>query len=977
MNDVPLDRLTHDIVQNAYKDLHALLDSLSDLAPEDRTSKLLDFTMKTRHRYARLTVAVRWFMSYSAFHDSARAARELALNRSGVFQTNADVLCHISAFVKSAALHHTAVQEAAEVFGASAFFARIPRVIETGIGLDLSANAHELRDSEKDFLKSSKELTAEATERLRAVTRYAVSSILPAGVCIMASAVNVHDDPCVRVGIPGAWTGDIVLNSLKADEAYFRLLRFNIIVDAHPDAPGDLHVPWREREAAFALREHREALRQMLEDRMAFEANHAQQSGDSENRLRKSMCSLVEAMSYDCAGKLALDHVRAQASALLMQNAWKPAGLALSGVGSQAADDRPVRLRYWQKSYMKSALSVVMRNEVSSEKWDGTILHVEHENATEKNLPSSVRVRSVYMEGLLLDTCRARAANELERLRKLCTAHLPEHVSAHVMVRNGTSAVLGISFDGHGLGLSFGISSVSGAYTMRVLGTTLLARHGSESKAVVFRKHVWEGERFFIRGLRDANKAVLDLIHRAFELLRVRSAMTSSCAIGAGALPKWPPGPASVEAPEETSSGRRVLPPLMPLDKKRPNRFLSLVSVAQDDDEVYIHPGSSAAKRARSLPMHYSLSASGDAFIEGRRPEGIKVPEWSHGLLGSASRMADWAEIRHAVLLRMRRDNLLRELEDFKLASAIDGDYSLRSPYYCPLKIKTSPLELDGAALALLDNEAWQIQLTLTDDIFDEDPLRGRIICYSSKRRLLTYTYSTVSRQTLKRFAMDLLRTRTTAALLQAFSDTDSTQYKVATRFPLYIQVKAHGILFSVGTSGYGLVQVDATPAFSTLSTHVIPFMEEVLQASGKEMGQTLSGLLELSVPVANMLHSLVRKAPAISRVKFSTALRARLIIMVKSHKRPCALEVDMTRGSDKIVLSDYQRYMIHSQKNAAATQQAIPIPNWEGAVNGLVAKGFAEKGASSAAVQVPMRTLAQCLVAILKASQLKSPGRQ
>lgn len=974
IEDVALSRLAHDVVQNTYKEMHALLDSLTDLAPEARRGKLVEFTLEVRHRFARLLVAVRWFMSYSAFHGSAQVTKKMASTRSGVLTNNADILWRISAFVKGVAAHPSAVAEATEILGASAFFARFPRIIESLLGLDASAGINKLDDPEKDGPQSQGDLTAEAVERLRVTTLYVVENSLPSGVAVINTSVE-PDNAAVRIGVPGAWTADVILDRLRVDDALLLLLRFRILVGGHPDALGQLYTPWRAHDTPMKLHEEQSVpIRQMIGDRMGWALRDAE-AIDKANRMKSAFLCLSRAMSLECAGKIAMEHIRQQASSLTYQSSWKTGALSLSGVGSEAGDGVPVRIRYWPKSHMKASLAVYLSNPDDFHTLETGILQFEHDpKLPGSTLPNLIQLQSIHVEHVLLDTCRIRAQFELRQLEKFCNARVARFIETRVTSRSCSSSALDVTFDGHGPGLSFGISFKSGGFFVRSHGMVSLAQTGTHSLAVEFRTCLWTGERFFAKNpLMTMKSTSVDLIKKASCLLRCAAALENSCAIDAGFIPAWPPGDSFVEKPEETKGGKRIIPPFMAVDRKRPRRFLTLCSVANEDDEVYFQPGLSVSKRARSLPMHFSISPKeNQAFIEGRRPEGVEVPLWCKGLHADASSMADWAEVRHAAEIRMRRDNILRQLEGAKLATVVDGDYSLRSPHVSQINMKSSPLDVESAVLVIRGDEGWQIQLTLTNDIFDATNLRGQSVSYFPGKRLLTFSYSVFSTTTLRWFCRDFVRATNSAAVVIGLSNESNT-YSVRRREPSLVEVDAFDVKLSIGVRSQSF-QMEVTPPKPLITAHLIPLLEEVMQASGNQAGRTLAQLLELSLPVGLAIQAAAQDEPEMFRVKFSTALRARFVVRFKPPQPSFALDIDAREGFNGVVVMDVYRGLALTQGgNNAYAHQFKPIPMWELLLKKVVAKKLGTSIHGGAALRVRMSVLNSIIVAIVRNLQTQA----
>lgn len=288
--DVPFTKLTHEITQLVYRDLHATLDSMTDMEPSDRRERLLDYAARTKHRIVRLLVAVRWHMECSAFHSSARTLADVANGRSAGFTGIADTLCHVREFSKMCAGHPSAVAYSAELLGPRMTAFRMPRFIETAIDtvggmravedtLDDDPYAAPVRMGSRRQFKES-----EAEMRLRLETKFAVRRALPDGV----SVLHWNPDPngvSVRVGIPNVWHAEVMLNAPNVDDASFVLVEFKLLVRTHMDAGGAIRrMHPVDGEPIPMTADHYNYLRNMIQDRMMWAAHDAKPPPDDANR---------------------------------------------------------------------------------------------------------------------------------------------------------------------------------------------------------------------------------------------------------------------------------------------------------------------------------------------------------------------------------------------------------------------------------------------------------------------------------------------------------------------------------------------------------------------------------------------------------------------------------------------------------------------------------------------------------------------
>eukprot|EP00178_Gracilaria_changii_P025425 TRINITY_DN78306_c0_g1_i1.p1 TRINITY_DN78306_c0_g1~~TRINITY_DN78306_c0_g1_i1.p1 ORF type:complete len:1044 (-),score=121.54 TRINITY_DN78306_c0_g1_i1:737-3868(-) len=1029
---VPLSRLTHDIVQNSYKELHALLDSLADYEPEHRQSRLLDAILNVRHRFARLSATVKWYMAYSAFHSSARLARNVCQERSAVFTLDADTLWQVSAATRSAADHPCAVQEAAQVLGGVPCFNQVPKIIETAIGLDKtsdmrtishllfspSAPQHKrstpgsqndingaedtpmLTDSAQtestskttaglpnfesdlnvlekpqrgskltisnsttsdDEDEAGEAVTKDAIERLRMTTRDVICASLPPGVKLIKAGV----DPCavaVRIGVPDAWTADVILDKLKLDQALVVLLRFHILVDSHPDAPSAIRSKFHDRERPVPLRaEHKEPLRQMLSDRMLWAYEEAKFRGDS-NPIPKMLLCLCQAMSFECCGLLAMSHVRAQTFAFHSTKLWKSVDIAFSGVGADRKRSSPVQIRYWLQSYMRSTITISPVDNQDLGTVMNSILKVEHDSELPLGpFDASFSVKSINMETLLLKCCRIRAVHELQRIRDMVQRKVSKDVHISMNSSGRAIASLVIRFNEQGVGMVYGISLKSGSFFVQAKGPLILALSGTNPVAENVRMRLWEGQKFFSE-TSDASRVLQELVSMVTEFLQSETTVRNVAGGGNDVIIGWLPGATSVEQPEVSDGSKRIRPPLAAVERKRPRRFMTLASVANEEDEPFVYPGLSASKRARSMPLVFSTSSDSYAFIQGRCTHPENIPKWTSELQNSASVMGNWTHMRIIIDLRIRRDNLLRELEVLKLANPLDGDFRLNSPHRTPLKVKSSPMVVEDAHLVLHEFGGWEIVLTLANDQFEEVNCRGQIVTYCPRTRALRFKYRDHNPRTAYDFARDLLRARTAAALVNGLN-TESLAYKMVRKLPTHVEVHSKGISFTVGL-GKRVVEVEATPRHSLIALQFIPFVEEILQESAMEMGRRFGDLLEMSLPMVLAIQAALPADRNVYKVRFSNALKAR-VIFGTANGNPFAVDIDARHEKGQVTMYDVPRALQTVQNRDASTVPYAMIPIWPQMVARLAERGAGRTLCQGAAVRISVMILNKILTLI------------
>ncbi|KAK1863222.1 hypothetical protein I4F81_005783 [Pyropia yezoensis] len=344
MPSVPLAKLVHDSVQAAYKELHALLDSLSDKTSDARKEAVVEYALRTRHRLVRLLVVVRWSMDYGASTSAAAV--------SG-----------------TAAGSHVRSLEAA----ASALWADVENVEE-----DIDAMPPAAR---------KRYVLGRVGRATRALLR--VASPLPGGLAVAewqpgggggvgsgvaptfapASTIgsasdcgsgSVGGDPdafaaTATVGLPEAWTVRLSLDGVDPDTALFRVHEVDVLVDGCADAPGPFSPV-----AAYARTPSDERAPAAAAGGGAAAATATGLAGASSGglavlqtvstaRARAALAALADAMTGGVVAPLLMTHIRGQ-SAALAAGAWSGGALRVStGVPPGAPPGTPssLSLDYW------------------------------------------------------------------------------------------------------------------------------------------------------------------------------------------------------------------------------------------------------------------------------------------------------------------------------------------------------------------------------------------------------------------------------------------------------------------------------------------------------------------------------------------------------------------------------------------------------------------------------------------------------
>ena len=959
MNQVNLARLSHDVVQNTYKELHALLDSLGDVQPEEKREKLLAFLLQIHHRFARLLVAVRWYFSYSAFHNSAQVTRELATRRSNVPTLDADTLWMVSNVSRGAAAQSSAIAEAAEVLGASSVFDRIPRVIEASIGKDARKIAKQL-DSES----SDDDLQSEVKERLRVATRLAVSNSLPEGVKIIKFGVPPNAT-AIRIGIKGAWTADVLLDRLQVDNARLHLLRFAISVDTDPDASSPLRSKYQNRERGLLLpKDIMRPLREMIHDRMGWIAD---ETGNKENRMKNILTTLAKALSNECCAKISMDHIRSQLSALMLQKSWRSYGLSLSGVGSQAGDNVPVVIRLWPGSHMKGSISTSCGDSDAPLDPNGRIVHIKTSpEAWSRDEKFDLDLRSINMESLILQVCQARAVKELKHIQEMCTTFLPKIVQTQVVSTSPASVTLLVKVDAAPT-VGFEICLRSGGLRVYLYRSVPLAAASVDSVTARELKHAtWSGNRFFRETVLMFN-AVKNVINKVLTTLRIYASTFNANFGGFGTSSSWPPGPAIRENQKFEKAGIHILPPFTPLERKRPRTFLTVNYADKELSAAEENVLRQANKRRRLPRVAYTRSSDGCAFVDGNKTLEIPSNALGESLQLTASRIATFAESRQKVALILQVSRLLKELENLKLAVPTDEMSLIRTPHNVSVMLKTRPIQCTDAHVSLSEDGRWAVQLTVTNEIFDDNNFPGFTLSYSARNRRLTFTYPTLSPASISCFTTDLARARVAAALAMGLSD-NSRYYKVLKKLPTHVELETCGLHLTCGRDK-SRISFRSIPEKPILSRELLPLLEEVLSAAGPDMTTALPSFMETAIPLAVALEEAAPKDPKGYKIRFHNALLARISVVSKSKKVVYTLELDVRRGRGLAVMSDVARIaaLRTPDGNAAHRSQTKPIPIWDAVRNSLTSNRSARSVLSGCGIAMDVTLLKKLLPTLIK----------
>jgi Mediator complex subunit MED14 len=958
MEPVPLSRLVHDVAQDAYKDLHATMDTLGDADDAARRAKLLDFAVRTRHRITRLLVAVRWFMDYSAFHQSATVARDASAARSAAAVHAADSLWASAHAARAAAAQPPALAPAAEI---------LPKIIEAVVGLDLD-----------EF--SAVHAEAPAIFRLGAVTRNRIRGNLPDGVAVLSWRVP-PEDTAVRIGVAGVWSADIVLDRLPSPNAFLRILRLAVHVAADVDAGSPMRRRFRAsidqqqsqlkpaaRQGRILFsREQEEPLRQMVEDRMHWSSD--------------ALAELSNIMSREISAEFAMDHVRAQASALSTHPAWRLCGLRVEGISATAPPNSPIVIRYWLQSYRPSSITV----SPSFPHAMHTILTVSHEPPVLGVTMPSLHLAAIDIETLVLETCRERARKLLSQVpalneRNCAPASSPGRQSIHLALSNNS-------------GIEVAVILNTGAWRLCTYGSALLATGGvpgwsalksattaingsNRGRAGAAIKVAPRPEGRFFASVELLNIAVVEALEHVTTAMPAAFLTRNANACDLSGLLVYPPGPLAVQEPP------LFKPLLVPVEADNPVSFATMSSFDNNLDVVALKDSTEIPdqlvlvqnKRRRVCATMTAFQDDASMIGFGNSTSGVIRLDIGAIHSDSAEGIATVACVLTDTSTRMRRDRLVKALV---LQDVIeDADDEMLCPFRTQLQMKADPLPLESAELILSGiDDGWQIQLTLLTDIMDDSGGVSGVVLYSSSSKTLSFRYPEISDALIKEFVKDLMRSRTAALL--SIGLQDAGVHIIERRAPSHVQLIVGSGGGGIGAkvrvvaeycqSGFHVTFLPDTSRF--LSCHLAPLVEEMLNATGEQAGYVLSGLLETSVPLAVAIEQALPTDKAYWRIRFSMCMRARLVLLGGQRKATYAVDIDGRSGGGKVMLVDFAR-VVAAAPSASAVQQNghKPMPRWDEIVERLSCDHGAKLMHGAAAILFPMAALPATMRAVVKA---------
>ena len=795
-------------------------------------------------------------------------------------------------------------------------------------------------------------LEAEAVERLRAATADLTSRALPNGVKIIKLGVEPAG-AAIRIGVLGAWTADVVLDRLLLAEAFFVLLRFDIKVDSSPDALNDSKRGQHDSERSLPLtKDQQEPLRQMLDDRMRWATDSAEK-GDAADRGKKALYCLAEAMSYECCGKLALHHIRAQCRSLVSSGTWSTKDVTLTKE-SEVEADLSLQIRYWERSSMADTVDISIGSKSSATSTDGvSVISVKGTSMAPGN-DHLLNPASLDVERLLLRICGDRALEFMTNLMQYCNPIVPNFATMKIS-RCSTSAVsLILLLSGESPELTLSILLRTGGVGAKCGGifSRLPASRSSHVRAL--KEHIWDGERIFSTKESKVLEVLREIVLKAVAMYEI---ITREATV----------------AHDKSKKARHSAAPSSP--KKNMNVRPSL------KDGIPATALKVSASPHLAMQGKLTRRRNGEYFGEEQKGIIVRCSGNNQPLRlvkkiryagRTASSIAAADEAVHVKAIEKTRQMLIEEMRNLKVLTA-PPSMATTGRGKSQVPIKTTPMETESSTLHVRSGREWNLRVILRRNIFDEIA-PGGVVSFIQKTRTLKFSYHGFSKTTVNCFRKDLIRARIAAALATGLS-ADPGKFQIKHKTPTYVSVKVGDITLSAGL-GRRSVEVEAHPPQRIITTQLIPLIEELLNDAGMEMGQRFGDLLDRSLPIGQAIQSIIPKDPKRFRVRFRTALRARCVILhPQSHARKhmtCGIDIDARAGRDRMLLVDVARAdkLMSNNKSSSAASQFSPIPIWGKVLERLASKGKGRPMHSGAAVQIPSNLLGPVLMGTFREFQ-------
>lgn len=923
--DIPISKLTHDITQIAYKELHALLDSMSELGSMERRERIFDYAASTRHRMIRLLVAVRWHMECSSYHLSAGSLSAVANSRSANYTTAADNLFGVRQLSLGAAGQPSAVAYAAEVLGDGGLSTfRLPRVIEAAADVDT------LMEKDETLPKM----------RARRETRHAVRVGLPKDIAIIDLSVD-PDGMAVRVGIPNVWCADVLLDSPDPAKANFRIHDFKILLRGHIDACGPTMRITPDDEPMSMMKDHFSRLCALMEDRMTWAADLVSDDGPKA-RAEASLHCMCMVLSREICTGLVLEHVRQQVKPLARCHAWRDYKLVLRGLGSKAGALVPVSIEYWNLSPFAAKITIGGPGDHEYTTSDfPNAKGLPHEIVRLSHAPElppmgqevKLDLANIDVEAVLLAAARRRAQHILALIHDNCKAECAYIARTALATHSAGAESLVIDIGQSGFSLQLSMSLRSGAFRVSLRGATNLTSQYRLSVSENLRRSIWKGEMHFKDGVKGVSRALIKIIFLQAQMLNILSIDIHTTMADELTLLIWPPGPAALECPKnDTIEKFKIRPPFIGVDRSNPRKFLAANSWLDSTDDSPVS-NYEPSKRTRKSPVNFKNTSDALVFIQGKEPHGLP-PRDTTDFVCRASTSARFSELRHANEMRFRRDYLLREFDIYKIGNALNSDSELRNSFRTPINLTSiSQLPVNRAHLVLCGVNRWRVELELSSDCFDIEknstgvPVIGPHYIGGAKR-LLIFTYEGNTR-VIQSFMYDLRCACKMTRIARAIA-SHGTCTAVTERTPRQVTIRAFKLTCTILWDKYGYffkIRFDDDSVVKHC-VHFVELLDEIMES-----------LLSDSEPNAvRHLEQTLALIPALERVcaynwvsapKFKLSFRVLLPVAINGKWSALELDTRFSSGGT-VTITDCGR----SMRSVAANGRSGGEPGNQGAVS-------------------------------------------
>ena len=941
-------------------------------------------------------------MSYSAFHNSATTTNQLAALRSNVMTLDADILWNVSNIVNGCALIGAELIDASTILSGRGY-SQLPRCVADVIGLkndsdqsdeedhsDQHDSDHEKHPHENDMqidsktdhkmltkqnkltqpsLTSTLSLEEEAIQRLHSSTIHLVTSNLPTGVRLIDCSQKSTNTPraALTIGVPNCWTADVILDSLKLDSAILVLLSFSILVGTHPDASSEMRAYTHSNHRNLVMGSFRTtSIRQMFQDRIAWRADQLKDV-DKDKRAAEMLQVLCQAISFQCCGRLAMSHLRAQAATLTKRQYWRADDFHLDGHLGDMKPTVELKIAYWLRSRnLKGMVTIRARDtlEEGISVGERDILSIVHNTTPVQETPA-LDMKSLHLKAFVSDLLQVRATDALVDLIADVKKRFDESPIEISIRRSGKELVSAvISSSVYGPILEFSISLRSGGFRVRNVSflkqqTDIRCQYWNNLQRLL-----WTGDRFF-----SSRENPVDILHELIschiDLLKCQTKRRCS------SLANLDANYINECLPKKCNAKKRVKTEAV-LDKTVGEENKSPVAVTKATKSP---PTENPAKRRKVVSTTDKFFIDPSAFHNwhhesGKRDEGemsIEDEEIRKLAACEASEMAQFAEYLHGKKLSARRSTCLEKLSRLDLHSR-RKDISKKSPYITPINVDMKPLDVDGSALILYGERGFRISMVLSKHPFDEIPFSTNMR-FHPKSKLLILDCQSADDSATENVFRNLSTIKTSADIIGGLKRRPKKEVVILHKTPSLVKLKANRI--NVDVSIYGnSVKIEVGRENSIIRDQLLRYLEEVVNGADVDKGERLADLLDISLLLGLALQASAPKDPKRFRVRFSTPLQVRFVI-AGANSKTHAMDIDARMGNGQVLLIDVARALASHSPTRPARTNFQPIPIWESMLAALQTQRYGTIMHNGAAINLNKVALARVLAKAVESAGL------